>query len=117
MPEALEADLSRVYNRDLLAEMWRGEVSPRYVAVRAVRLPPGSAVWVELGTDSAWTTGDHLSALVVDALIGANWQRGGCSGSKPKPIARPADIKKQQAAHERMAANAARFLERSGGSA
>lgn len=117
MPEALEADLSRVYGRDLLAQMWRGEVTPRYVAVRAVRLPPGSAVWVELGTDSAWTTGDHLTALVVDALVGGNWQRGNGQGSKPKPLPRPADIKKQQQAHERMAARAARFLEKTGGSA
>lgn len=36
-----------------------------------------------------WTLNDHLLAGAVDALRGANWQRGGAKGSKPKPIPRP----------------------------
>jgi hypothetical protein len=32
---------------------------------------------------------EHLLASVLDALNGANWQRGGGKGSKPKPTQRP----------------------------
>jgi hypothetical protein len=40
--------------------------------------------------DSAgWTLESHLLAVVADALRGANWQRSGGKGSKPKPIPRP----------------------------
>lgn len=34
---------------------------------------------------------DHLLAAVVDLLAGANWQRGGGKGRKPKPVKRPGE--------------------------
>ncbi|MFL2002013.1 hypothetical protein [Microbacterium sp. A1-JK] len=40
------------------------------------------APWVDLPT--------QLLAEAVNALRGANWQRGGGKGTKPKPIAPPA---------------------------
>lgn len=36
-----------------------------------------------------WRVTDHLLAAVLDALHGANWQRGGGKGQRPKPIKRP----------------------------
>jgi hypothetical protein len=36
----------------------------------------------------------HLLATIADLLAGANWQRGGSKGSKPKPIQRPGDRQK-----------------------
>lgn len=38
---------------------------------------------------AAWSTTDHLLAHVVDAARGANWQRGGGKGPRPKPVPRP----------------------------
>ncbi|MGC4891090.1 hypothetical protein [Micromonospora sp. DT227] len=41
------------------------------------------------GDAARWSITDHLLAVVVDLLAGANWQRGGGKGPKPKPIKRP----------------------------
>lgn len=38
-----------------------------------------------------WGTAEHLLAAIYDALKGANWQRGGGKGTKPKPLPRPGD--------------------------
>lgn len=36
-----------------------------------------------------WDTSAYLLAQVVDSLAGANWQRSGGKGSRPKPVPRP----------------------------
>lgn len=36
-----------------------------------------------------WGLQEHLLANIADVLRGANWQRGGGKGSKPKPMPRP----------------------------
>ena len=42
---------------------------------------------------SWWWTADHdFMASMLLALQGANWQRGGGKGEKPKRIERPKDI-------------------------
>lgn len=41
------------------------------------------------GDAARWGITEHLLASAVDALHGANWQRGGGKGSRPKPINRP----------------------------
>ncbi|WP_433651027.1 hypothetical protein ACQP2C_32460 [Micromonospora zamorensis] len=41
------------------------------------------------GEAGRWSTADHLLASAVELLAGANWQRGGGKGSKPKPMKRP----------------------------
>lgn len=53
-------------------------------------MPPGSELMAEIHGESArWGPAEHLLALAVDVLAGANWQRGGGKGAKPKPIPRP----------------------------
>ena len=37
-------------------------------------------------TNEGWTLDQHLLAVVVDQLAGANWQRSGGRGARPKPI-------------------------------
>lgn len=101
-----------MYGSDLLGAMWRGEVTPRFVGVRAINLPPGSAVWRALGEGQAWTDGDYLLAAAVDALNGANWQRAGGKDEKPKPVMRPADAKQERSRNEERRANARAFRER-----
>lgn len=69
-PDDLEADLQAVYGLDL-AGYWRGEISPRRLAVLADRLPPGSVTWARLrGMPSGWDYGDVLLADVYHALTG-----------------------------------------------
>jgi hypothetical protein len=44
------------------------------------------------GGEAEWSTGDHLLALLFDALQIANWQRskdGATGRNKPKPLPRP----------------------------
>ncbi len=36
-----------------------------------------------------WTVDTYRRASTVDLLAGANWQRSGGKGKRPKPIARP----------------------------
>jgi hypothetical protein len=54
-------------------------------------LPRGSALVRELhGDDPPWGLTEQLLAAAVDALNGANWQRGsGKLKDKPNPIPRP----------------------------
>ena len=58
-----------------------------------------------MGSDAAWTIGEHLAAVQADLTAGANWQRGGGKGKRPDLIDRPADIKK---AHEKASAKDAK---------
>ena len=52
----------------------------------------GSAIArCELGESAFWTVDTHLLAGVLDALNGANFQRGGGKGKKPTPIPRPGE--------------------------
>jgi hypothetical protein len=76
---AIEADLQRVYGidiRDLLfpVTQWR----------RLRVLVDGI-----YGETARWGPTEHLLASTLEALRGANWQRGGGKGSKPKPVQRP----------------------------
>jgi hypothetical protein len=41
--------------------------------------------------ESEWDTNSYLLAAAVDALNGANWQRGGGKGKQPDPVPRPND--------------------------
>ncbi|MFE9955832.1 hypothetical protein [Micromonospora sp. NPDC005299] len=53
-------------------------------------LPVTSPLGVALNGDAArWGVTEHLLATAVDALLGANWQRGGGKGQRPKPVRRP----------------------------
>jgi hypothetical protein len=54
-------------------------------------LPRDSALAVSAQGEAAlWTTQEHLTASVIDALNIANWQRGAKKNSRrPEPIPRP----------------------------
>jgi hypothetical protein len=53
-------------------------------------LPADSATRRVLDPEaSGWGVTEHLLAAGVDALRGANWQRSGGKGAKPKPLPRP----------------------------
>lgn len=68
-----------------------GALSWRRLRALVVNLPAESAtVRATVGDSAAWSTEAHLTALVVDALNVANWQRAARKGSpRPTPIQRP----------------------------
>lgn len=43
----------------------------------------------ELNPAALWGSTEHLLAGMFDVLQGANWQRGGGKGTRPRPIERP----------------------------
>ena len=109
--DALEADFQRVYGIDLV-DLYRGNLTPRKAQVLAFNLPPGALTWQEMGSDNAWTVTDHLLADAVDALNGANFQRGGGKGEKPKPVPRPAELRELKERRQAMLDKATRFQQR-----
>lgn len=77
--------------RDFDQEVWGGELPLRTLAAVIKNLPATSALGRKLDPDQ-WTVGDHITALAVDALHVANWQRGynpKKPSKPPKPIHRP----------------------------
>ena len=78
----------------------------------AKNLPYGAQTWIDAGADAAWTAEAHLTAMVVDLLNGANWQRGGGKGRQPKPIDRPEDIHKTKKRRDSAIEKAERFRAR-----
>lgn len=84
-----------------LRDLGRG-LSYRRLGVLVAGLPSDSALARKLAREVtepgemteqeealAWRLEHHLLALIVDLLAGANWQRGGGKGGKPKPLRRP----------------------------
>lgn len=87
-------------------------MTPRKTAALAFNLPPGAATWLALGVDAAWTTEAHQLATLSDILNAANWQRGGCQGSRPKPLPRPREIREASEREARVVAKAEDFIRR-----
>ena len=72
----------------------------------------GSATWIEVGTDAAWSAEAHMIAHLIDLTVWSNFQRGGGKGAKPKPIPRPAEARAEQEKRERTFNKAAKFAQR-----
>ena len=87
---AVEAGLAAHYPGVRLAQLWQGTLTPRQLIVYLRHLPLNSPLGVALHGDAArWGPAEHLLAVAIDVLQGANWQRGGGRGSRPQPIKRP----------------------------
>lgn len=86
-------------NFDLMCRGWTRADIGRRLTWRDLHhflkwIPPSgdSAYYRSRKPRSWWVTPEmQLLAGVVYALEGANWQRGGCQGSGPKPIKFPED--------------------------
>jgi hypothetical protein len=86
----------RYYGVDL-ADVVTGRMSPRRLASLVAGLPADSAtVRSTLGGDSLWGLPEHLLARILDTLAGANWQRSGGKGPRPKPVPRPGADRRQR---------------------
>lgn len=86
-------------NFDLMARGWtRRDIGPRltwtdfYHFLKWMPPVPESAYYRSRKPNSWWVTPElQILAGQLYALEGANWQRGGCQGSGPKPIKFPED--------------------------
>lgn len=99
--EAVEADLRQHYGvrlRDLFLQDGDGHRRMTWRELRCYirQLPPGARTRIALGEDdSIWGLQEHLTAVVIDELRAANWQRAnegadkGKESPRPKPFPRP----------------------------
>lgn len=87
---AIEADLQQFYGVTL-SDLTVGRLTWRRLGVLVRQLPTESRVLAIMsrGTSAEWPVSDHLLALILDALHGANWQRGGGKSARPRPVRRP----------------------------
>ena len=70
--------------------LFRSRLNWRDVQVVILEADQGSAIArCELVESAFWTVDTHLLAGVLDALNGANFQRGGGRGERPSPVPRP----------------------------
>lgn len=77
-----------------MRDLWRegSGLTARRVLVLVEHLPIDSATKAAVrgGPEHrAWSVDTYLLASAADLLAGANYQRGGGKGSKPKPVTRP----------------------------
>lgn len=78
----------------------------------ALNLPGGALTWSLVGSDEAWTVGEHALSGIAHRLDVLSWQIGGCKGQRPDPLPGPTEIREQQRKRERLFARAARFKAR-----
>ncbi len=91
--DAIEADYRLRPGGDLWADIGNGILTLRQVKVWIEHLPEDAATWVSVhGPLATWRRIDHLMARAVLALEGANWQRSGGKGRRPKAITPPPSI-------------------------
>ena len=87
---AVEAELIKVGLRLRWLCDGTDRLNWRDVQVVILEADQGSAIArCELGESAFWTVDTHLLAGVLDALNGANFQRGGGRGKRPSPVPRP----------------------------
>lgn len=85
------ADFWRYYGQGVDQLLALG-VDVEDVADMAAHLPRESATMLALvprQPAEAWDANTYLLAHLGDLLAGANWQRGGGKGRRPKPVQRP----------------------------
>lgn len=54
-----------------------------------VKFMPASSQLFQAVRGPQWSPELHMLANILDALMSANWQRGGNKGPRPKPVKRP----------------------------
>ncbi|MFE5853536.1 hypothetical protein ACFQ61_10030 [Streptomyces sp. NPDC056500] len=84
-----------------LSDLFRGRLTWRELGVLIRQLPSASRTRLSMGQqEGLWGLGEHLTALVIDELRTANWQRGnagvksGRQSKRPTPIPRPGTAKR-----------------------
>lgn len=110
---ALEFDLHRYCGLDL-ADMYRGTITTRKVAVLLEYLPPDSAVRRRVGGEGSLTIQEHALRNLFHAAQLQLYQGGGGKGSKPKEPQIPPTYEHQRQVDERNQARRDRWLAKYG---
>lgn len=109
-PGAVEADLQRYYGIDL-ADLYRGAITPRRLAVLVINFPRGANTWQMLGGPGA-ITGEVEALWGVHLLQEAQmYQAGGNKGPEPTMREYPEGIEAKQNAAQRIEQNARAWRE------
>jgi hypothetical protein len=109
-PGAVEADLQRYYGIDL-ADMYRGRLTPRKVAVLVQYLPRGAVLWQLVGGPGAITAEEEALWGVHYLQQARMYQAGGNKGAEPKPRDYPTGVEEQKSAVDRIESNARAWRE------
>lgn len=112
-PEAIEADLQEYYRLDL-ADLYRGELTPRKVAVMVFQLPRGARLWQCVGGQGAITAVEEALWIVQYLQQARLYQAGEGKGPKPELPDYPAGHGKKKSQVDRLEANARAFREKFG---
>lgn len=108
-PGALRYDF-RLLGVDL-NDLYRGRMGLFEAADYAHHLPPGSAVWRELGGDRAWTVEEHFAALIEHNTRIAWWMKtkdGSKGNNSPKALEPPKSRVEDEASESKARAALAR---------
>jgi hypothetical protein len=98
-----------------LLDLYRGKISPRKAALLALKLPAGSAVWLEMGGPLAWTSQDYFAAAQLHAQQVTNWLKtedGQNGRNAPQIIEHPAYAKDRERETDKIVSQAEKFLAR-----
>jgi hypothetical protein len=101
-PDDLEADFQHHYGLDL-GGLWRGEMTPRRVAVLASRLPDGANIWAAIGSPKEWDTATyflHSIELSGRTNVWAKTKDAEKGKNQPKSLPTPASEASQQRKHD-----------------
>jgi hypothetical protein len=99
---ALEADFHRWYQTDLL-DLHRGGLSFRKASELARHLPPGAAVFREMGGPMAWSDEVHMGAAIEYAVRALHWAQtpDASTTDPPMPLEPPAsEFEERQQQHQ-----------------
>jgi hypothetical protein len=95
-PGAVEADLHRFYNLDLV-DMYRGLLSVRKISVLVMNLPRGSQTWVSVGGAGAISAEVEAAWMVEHALYSIAHGQAGGKGNAPERRPYPPGLNEMQA--------------------
>lgn len=100
-PGALRSDLRSVYGLSL-NDLYRGDLGVLEASDYARHLPPGSAVWRELGGPNAWTDEVHMLSVVEHNTRILWWlkTKDGSKGGDPPKMLEPPTSKLAEAVQE-----------------
>lgn len=93
------------------------DVTPSELADYVKALPPGCALWREVGGDIAWSVEAHLLARIEHVASVHAWldSKDGQSGNnRPKPITPPESVFEKRAQEARIVAKADAWKRRTG---
>jgi hypothetical protein len=108
-PAEVEADLAHYYDGLDLADMYRGLISVRRIAVLVLQLPRGANLWVSVGGAGAVTAEVDALWNVEHAILSVAHGQGGRKGPAPERRKYPPGLEEVQAKQAKAVSQAEAF--------